>query len=74
MRVTRLSVSVVISVLLSGNAIAGALEDCAAAYDRQDSTGPPEAITREYGTGNPESGRSHGPTLSAWGTSESEGA
>src|SRR5208283_3673711 len=36
MRVTRLSVSVVISVLLSGNAIAGALEDCAAAYDRQD--------------------------------------
>jgi len=36
MRVTRLSVSVVISVLFSGNAIAGALEDCAAAYDRQD--------------------------------------
>jgi len=37
MRVTRLSVGVVIAVLLStGSAFAGALEDCAAAYDRRD--------------------------------------
>ncbi len=36
MRISRLSVGVVIAVLLSGNAIAGALEDCAAAYERQD--------------------------------------
>ena len=36
MHISRLSVGVVIAVLLSGNAIAGALEDCAAAYDRQD--------------------------------------
>ncbi len=33
---SRLSVGVVIALLLSGNAIAGDLEDCAAAYDRQD--------------------------------------
>jgi hypothetical protein len=37
MRVTRLSVGAVIAVLLStGSALAGALEDCAAAYDRRD--------------------------------------
>ena len=36
MHISRLSVGVVIAVLLSGNAIAGGLEDCAAAYDRQD--------------------------------------
>jgi len=36
MHISRLSVGVVIAVLLSGNAFAGALEDCAAAYDRQD--------------------------------------
>jgi len=35
-QISRLSVGVVIAVLLSSNAIAGALEDCAAAYDRQD--------------------------------------
>jgi hypothetical protein len=36
MRITRLSTGVTVAVLLSSNAIAGALEDCAAAYDRQD--------------------------------------
>ena len=36
MHISRLSVGVAFAVLLSGNAIAGALEDCAAAYDRQD--------------------------------------
>ena len=35
MHISRLSVGVVIAVLLSGNAIAGGLEDCGAAYDRQ---------------------------------------
>ena len=36
MQISRPSVGVVIAVLLSSNAIAGAFEDCAAAYDRQD--------------------------------------
>ena len=36
MHISRLSVGAVIAVLLSGNAIAGAVEDCAAAYNRQD--------------------------------------
>jgi TPR repeat protein len=36
MHVTWPLVGVVIAVLLPGNAIAGALEDCAAAFDRQD--------------------------------------
>jgi len=37
MRITQLSVGVVIAVLLStGSAFAGALEDCARAYDRRD--------------------------------------
>jgi TPR repeat protein len=36
MHISRLAVGAVIAALLSGNAIAGALEDCAAAYDRQD--------------------------------------
>jgi len=38
MHIRRLSVGIVIAVLLSGNAIAGGLEDCAAAFDRQDYT------------------------------------
>ena len=36
MHISRLLVGVVIAVLLRGNAIAGALEDCAAAFDRQE--------------------------------------
>ncbi len=36
MHISRLLVGVVIAVLLSGNAIAGGLEGCAAAFDRQD--------------------------------------
>ena len=36
MHVSRLAVGSVIANLLSGNALAGALEDCAAAYDRKD--------------------------------------
>jgi uncharacterized protein len=36
MHISRLAVGAVIDVLLSGNAIAGALEDCEAAYDRKD--------------------------------------
>jgi TPR repeat protein len=36
--ITRLLIGVVIAVLVSGNAIAGAFEDCAAANDRQDYT------------------------------------
>jgi hypothetical protein len=36
MHISRLAVGAVIAVLLSGTAIAGALEDCAAAYDRKD--------------------------------------
>jgi TPR repeat protein len=36
MHVTWPLIGVVIAALLSGNAIAGALEDCAAAFDRQD--------------------------------------
>ena len=36
MHISRLAVGAVIAVMLSGNAIAGAIEDCAAAYDRKD--------------------------------------
>jgi hypothetical protein len=36
MHISWLSVGVVIAVLLSSKSIAGALEDCAAAYDRRD--------------------------------------
>src|SRR6516162_2600844 len=36
MRVTWPLMGVVVAVLLPGNAIAGALEDCAAAFDRHD--------------------------------------
>src|SRR5208283_4426595 len=36
MHISRLSVGVAVAVLLSGNAIAGALEDCRAAYERQE--------------------------------------
>ncbi len=36
MHISRLAVGAVIAVLVSGNAIAGASEDCAAAYDRKD--------------------------------------
>jgi hypothetical protein len=36
MHLSRRAVGAVIAVLLSGNTIAGALEDCAAAYDRKD--------------------------------------
>ena len=36
MHISRLAVGAVIAVVLSGNAIAGALEDCRAAYERQD--------------------------------------
>ena len=36
MHISRLLVGAVIAVLLRGNAIAGPLEDCAAAFDRQD--------------------------------------
>src|SRR6516162_3926902 len=36
MRVTWPLMGVVVAVLLRGNAIAGALKDCAAAFDRQD--------------------------------------
>jgi TPR repeat protein len=35
MHISRLAIGAVIAVLLSGNAIAGALEDCRAAYERQ---------------------------------------
>ena len=38
MHISRLAVGAVIAVVLSGNAIAGALEDCRAAYERQDYT------------------------------------
>ena len=36
MNISRIAVGAVIAILLSDNAIAGALEDCAAAYDRKD--------------------------------------
>ncbi len=36
MHISRISVGVAVAVLLSGAAIAGALEDCRAAYERQD--------------------------------------
>ncbi len=36
MRAARVLSAVTVAVLLPGNAIAGALEDCAAAYERQD--------------------------------------
>jgi uncharacterized protein len=36
MHISRLLIGAVVAILFRGNAIAGALEDCAAAFDRQD--------------------------------------